>query len=188
MERAALLSDGDEITAAMLDFLTPDDAMVPPDTGPVADAGSLENTLRVQVEAALRANGGNIRRTAAALGISRNTLRARMDKYGLRQLDVLGPRALRPPPESAPPATALTSTQWERRHLSFLYVKLPASPTVDAGRAMELIGEKVRTFGGRVEDTSPTGDHRLVARSRRHGPSYAALAASGRSTSAVPRS
>jgi hypothetical protein len=36
-------------------------------------------------------------------------------------------------------------------------VKLPESPTVDVGRALEMIGEKVHTFGGRVEDTSPTG-------------------------------
>ena len=43
--------------------------------------------MRARIEAALRASGGNIRRTAAALGISRNTLRARMDKYGLRHRD-----------------------------------------------------------------------------------------------------
>ena len=47
--------------------------------------GALDDALRGHVEAALRASGGDVRRTAAALGISRNTLRARMDKYGLRQ-------------------------------------------------------------------------------------------------------
>jgi transcriptional regulator with PAS, ATPase and Fis domain len=83
LERVTLLSVTDEIPAAMLDFLvkTPADAAevsAPP--GPE----SLDDALRGHVEAALRATGGNIRRTAAALGISRNTLRARMDKYGLR--------------------------------------------------------------------------------------------------------
>jgi DNA-binding NtrC family response regulator/tetratricopeptide (TPR) repeat protein len=156
MERVALLSDRDEITAAMLDFLTPNDAVDPADAGHVAEAESLEGTLRARIEAALRANGGNIRHTAAALGISRNTLRARMDKYGLRHQDVMGARTLRPVPGSIPTVAPSASPQWERRHLSFLCVKLPESPTVDVARALEMIGEKVRTFGGRVEDTSPT--------------------------------
>ena len=157
MERVALLSDRDEITGAMLDFLPPDDAIDPADAGHVPDAGSLEGTLRARIEAALRASGGNIRRTAAALGISRNTLRARMDKYGLRHHDVMRPRTLRPVPESVPTVTPSALPQWERRHLSFLRVKLLESPTVDVVRALEVAGEKVRTFGGRIEETSPTG-------------------------------
>jgi DNA-binding NtrC family response regulator/tetratricopeptide (TPR) repeat protein len=157
MERVALLSDRDEITAAMLDFLTPNDAVDAADAGHVADAGSLEGSLRARIEAALRANGGNIRRTAAALGISRNTLRARMDKYGLRHHGMMVARTARPVPGSMPPVAPSALPQWERRHLSFLRVKLPESPTVEVGRALEMIGEKVRTFGGRVEDMSPTG-------------------------------
>ena len=84
LERVALLSVSDEITAAMLDFLvkTPADAA---EVSAPTVAGSLDDALRDHLEAALRANGGNIRRTAVALGISRNTLSARMDKYGLRQ-------------------------------------------------------------------------------------------------------
>src|SRR5512134_2629128 len=115
VERVALLSDRDEITAAMLDFLTPNDGVEPADAGNVADAGSLEGTLRARIEAALRANGGNIRRTAAALGISRNTLRARMDKYGLRHHD--GMRLPRPLPAAIPTVTPSALPQWERRHL-----------------------------------------------------------------------
>jgi len=157
MERVALLSDRDEITGAMLDFLPPDDAIDPADAGHVADAGSLEGTLRARIEAALRASGGNIRRTAAALGISRNTLRARMDKYRLRHHDVMRPRTLRPMPGSVPTVAPTAMPQWERRHLSFLRVKHVESPTVDVGRALEVAGEKVRAFGGRIEETSPTG-------------------------------
>ncbi len=157
MERVALLSDRDEITGAMLDFLTPDNAVDPAEAADVADAGSLEGTLRARIEAALQGSGGNIRRTAAALGISRNTLRARMDKYGLRHHDVMRPRTLGPVPGSVPTVTPTAMPQWERRHLSFLRVKLVESPTVDVGRALEVAGEKVRTFGGRIEETSPTG-------------------------------
>ena len=153
MERVALLSDREEITPAMLDFLTP--AAVP-DGAERADAGSLDAVVRARIEAALRASGGNIRRTAATLGISRNTLRARMDKYGLRQQ---GSAAARRPrdPEPVAPAAAATAPQWERRHLAFLRVRLLPPRTADAARALELIGQKVRTFGGRTEESSPTG-------------------------------
>ena len=178
MERVALLSDRDEITAAMLDFLTPDDAVDSADAGHVADAGSLEGTLRARIEAALRANGGHIRRTAAALGISRNTLRARMDKYGLRHQDVMRPRTLRPVPGSIATVAPWPVPQWERRHLSFLRVRLPELPTADVGRALEMIGEKVRAFGGRVEDTSPTGVIGVFGLEPvDNAPSHAALAA-----------
>jgi DNA-binding NtrC family response regulator/tetratricopeptide (TPR) repeat protein len=178
MERVALLSDRDEITAAMLDFLTPDAAVEPADAGNVADAGSLEGTLRARIETGLRASGGNIRRTAAALGISRNTLRARMDKYGLRQHDMMRLRTLRPVPGSIPTVAPSALPQWERRHLSFLRVKLPESPTVEVGRALEMIGEKVRIFGGRVEDPSPTGVIAVFGLEPvDNAPSHAALAA-----------
>ena len=153
MERVALLSDRDEITAAMLDFLTLNAA----DAGNVAAAGSLECTLRTSIEAALSASGGNIRRTAAALGISRNTLRARMDKYGLRHHDVMRPRALRPVPGSIPTVAPAALLRWERRHLAFLRVKLLQPPMMDVGRSLEMVREKVRTFGGRIEESSPTG-------------------------------
>jgi tetratricopeptide (TPR) repeat protein len=157
MERVALLSERDEITGAMLDFLSPDDAVDPAVAADAADAGSLEGTLRARIEAALQASGGNIRRTAAALGISRNTLRSRMDKYRLRHHDVMRPRTLRPLPGSVPTVALTAMPQWERRHLSFLRVKHVESPTVDVGRALEAAGEKVRAFGGRIEETSPTG-------------------------------
>ena len=157
MERVALLSDRDEVTGAVLDFLTPDDAAEPAEPADVADAGSLEGALRARIEAGLRASGGNIRRTAAALGISRNTLRARMDKYGLRHHDVMRSRTLRPGPGSVSTVAPSAVAQWERRRLSFLGVKLLEAPTVDVGRALEMVGEKVRTFGGRIDETSPTG-------------------------------
>jgi transcriptional regulator with AAA-type ATPase domain/tetratricopeptide (TPR) repeat protein len=178
MERGALLSDRNEITGAMLDFLPPDDAVDPAEAGNIADAGSLEGTLRARIEAALRASRGNIRRTAAALGISRNTLRARMDKYGLRHHDLMRPRTLRPVPGSAPTVAPAALPQWERRHLSFLRVKVLESLTIDVGRALEVVGEKVRTFGGRIEEASPTGIIAVFGLEPvDNAPSHAALAA-----------
>jgi hypothetical protein len=74
--------------------------------------GSLDDALRARLESALRETGGNIRRTAVLLGISRNTLRARMATYGLVRHGPL-PGAQRPPAASA----AGLRPQWERRHL-----------------------------------------------------------------------
>ena len=153
MERVALLSDGDEITEVMLDFLVPDGI-----DGPAAEmAGdrSLEDAVRTRIEAVLSASGGNIRRTAAALGISRNTLRARMDKYGLRQRDRDLPVGALPIPEAMPAPWA--SAQWDNRRLAFLRVRLLAASPGEGPRGLELVADKVRAFGGRIEESGPTG-------------------------------
>jgi len=173
LERVALLSVTDEITAAMLDFLvrTPADAAAV-SAPPVP--GSLDDALRGHVEAALRATGGNIRRTAAALGISRNTLRARMDKYGLRHPEAV----LSSPPRPLPTIEGSVPTEWERRHLAFLRVRLLPSSTVDVARALEVIAEKVRSLGGRIEDSGPTGLMAVFGLEPvDNAPSHAALAA-----------
>ena len=153
MERVVLLSDGDEITEVMLDFLVPDGI-----DGGAAETGSdrsLEDAVRTRIEAALRASGGNIRQTAAALGISRNTLRARMDKYGLRQRDRGVPAGASPMPEAIPVPWA--SAQWDNRRLAFLRVRLLASSPGEGSRALEMVADKVRAFGGRIEESGPTG-------------------------------
>jgi DNA-binding NtrC family response regulator/tetratricopeptide (TPR) repeat protein len=178
MERVALLSDRDEITAAMLDFLMPSEVVDAADADDAPGAGSLEDTLRTRIEAALRASGGNIRRTAAALGISRNTLRARMDKYGLRHHDPAPPRLRRPVRASVPTVAPSASPQWDRCHLSFLRVRLPTSSTADVARALEMVGDKVGTFGGRIEESSPTGVIAVFGLEPvDNAPSHAALAA-----------
>jgi Bacterial regulatory protein, Fis family len=158
MERAVLLSDAEAITAASLDFLKGDARR--DDAGAVAAAGTLDDTLRARIETALRENGGSIRRTAVGLGISRNTLRARMDKYGLRSPGTAPSRAVRGARASPAPGDGSAPTQWERRHLAFLRVRLLRPSAVDVVRALEMVGEKVRAFGGRVEESSPTGSDR----------------------------
>jgi transcriptional regulator with AAA-type ATPase domain/tetratricopeptide (TPR) repeat protein len=173
MERAALLTAGGEITAAMLnlDVVPPgDDA--PKDTAAVP--GSLDDALRERIESGLRAAGGSIRQAAVALGISRNTLRGRMDKYGLRQ------HAAVPSPASraAPVAEGAEPAEWKSRHLAVLRVRLVAAPTVDAARALMEFVDKIHGFGGQLEDSSPTGVVAVFGLEPvENAPSHAALAA-----------
>jgi transcriptional regulator with AAA-type ATPase domain/tetratricopeptide (TPR) repeat protein len=155
MERVVLLSDGDEITEGMLDFLTSGES-----DGAAADAvgdRSLEDAVRARIEAALRASGGNIRRTAVALGISRNTLRARMDRYGLRHRDRARPVGSPSISEAIPTVAPWASAEWHSRRLAFLRVRLLGASPGDGPRALEMVGEKVRAFGGRIEESGPTG-------------------------------
>ena len=87
MERAVLWSRGDELTAEHLGLSRPADAEPTP---PVASAATLPppgQTLdqweRAALEQAIRESGGNQTRAAQRLGITRDTLRYRMKKYGL---------------------------------------------------------------------------------------------------------
>ena len=189
LERVALLSVTDEITAAMLDFLVrnpADDATDAAEVSAPTVPGSLDDGLRGHIEAALRANDGNIRRTAVALGISRNTLRARMDKYGLRHSEA-GLRATRRARRRDPARPdGSVPTEWERRHLAFLRARVLPSSAVDVARALEVIAEKVESFGGRIEDSGPTGLMAVFGLEPvDNAPSHAALAALAIHTAAV---
>jgi DNA-binding NtrC family response regulator len=75
LERAALLSIGDEIEAA--------DLGLPPATAPVR-SGDREPEAR-DIEAALARAGGVISQAAAELGLSRQALYRRMDKLGIKR-------------------------------------------------------------------------------------------------------
>src|SRR6266850_2408932 len=95
MERVALLSSELQVRAGALglpDVVTPQAA--------AASASSLDDAVRDRVLDVLRQTNWNISRTAALLGISRNTLRARIEKYGLRPGET--PSAPTPPPPRRP--------------------------------------------------------------------------------------
>src|SRR5262245_40094138 len=161
MERAVLLSDGEVIGAEMLDFLTgasrpPEAAGRAVDVEDTTIGESLDTALRARIEGALRCHGGNFRRTAAELGISRNTLRARMDKYGLRDRDrEIGAGRAEPSRPSPRPPTG-TSVHWERRHLAFLRVRVRSATTVETARGLQMVADKIEGFGGRLEESGPT--------------------------------
>jgi len=178
IERAVLMASSNDITAEALAL---EDAVPPAPVvaAPVQGAVSLDDAMREHLIEVLTRTSWNISRTAALLGISRNTLRARMDKYGLRERDTRPAPRPRPATPSAPPPSAVpaslapapapalpaappaTARRWERRRLALLRVALVPAAGPDAAletaRALETFVDKVRTFGGRVEGIGPIG-------------------------------
>jgi transcriptional regulator with AAA-type ATPase domain/tetratricopeptide (TPR) repeat protein len=171
MERVALLSEGDVVTADVLD-LDGSTEGAPAAPAPGGSALSAEDAAREHLRATLEQTGWNITRTATALGLSRNTVRARIERYGLAQADS---RAARAPRSSAPapfpsatasvtpldvePTLGRSTIRWERRSVTFLRVALmlpPGEDQPDTSRALEVIVDKIRTFGGRMEDLGQT--------------------------------
>jgi DNA-binding NtrC family response regulator/tetratricopeptide (TPR) repeat protein len=168
MERVVLLSPEAEVTAAMLGL--PPRAVAEAEAPAREDkAESLDDAVRARVAEVLQQTSWNISRSAALLGISRNTLRARIEKYGLRPGEPVprrAPPAVRPaarvPAASKPtPAAVPPALRWERRRVTLLRAALVpgADPDVpvDASRALEVLVEKARSFGGRIEGMSPAG-------------------------------
>jgi DNA-binding NtrC family response regulator/tetratricopeptide (TPR) repeat protein len=151
LDRAVLLSESAEIGGPALDFGAATEASGPSALGapPVMASRSLQHAMREQVQAALDLSGGNISRTAATLGIARNTLRARMREFGLR-----------PGAETAvapSPARRDRAIRWEQRLVTLMRMSLvtreePAGTY--ANRVFDLVIDKVRGFGGRIEGLS----------------------------------
>ncbi len=81
MERALLLTDGDQIDASLLSAARP--AAAPPPANREERAFDLERTEKAMIESALREHGHNISHAARALGLSRAALYRRMERHGL---------------------------------------------------------------------------------------------------------
>src|SRR5262245_14789664 len=189
IERAVLMSAAPEITAEGLGLQSAP-APAPPAAPARASAAapvSLNDAVRDHLLEVLTQTGWNISRTAVLLGISRNTLRARMEKYGLREGAPItaGPRprpATSPPPAATPARVApvaaspdpppappvplpvpppVSARRWERRRLALLRAALVPAGGPDAqletARTLELVIDKVRSFGGRIEGLGPIG-------------------------------
>ncbi len=183
MERVALLSSDPAVSADALGLTAAAPAKAP--TAPTTPAGSpssLDDAVRDRVADVLHQTGWNISRTAALLGISRNTLRARIEKYGLRAGEAPAPPPPAPRPERRPvrraepppvvpdvapapvvvaPPPAPAPLEWERRRVTMLRASLlaPSAPEalLETNRALELLLDKVRSFGGTIEGRGPTG-------------------------------
>src|SRR4030095_4413780 len=83
IERVVLLSDGEQVTSAMLGLPRESSvraAFSDPASSVDQQMASLE---RSRIEEVLHAAGGNISRAAAQIGLPRNTLRYRMERHGL---------------------------------------------------------------------------------------------------------
>jgi len=172
MERAALLSQANEVSAAMLELK---DATVdaPAEASRPTRPLPLNNAIHEHLQTALNENNGNISRAAAVLGIARNTLRAHIRKFGLTVPEASGGGrpttapplpsgeavrgVVREAPASAPPPGRL---RWERRVIAALAISLDAAPDAAAfelaSTQQELIW-KLRSFGARVEELTPVG-------------------------------
>ena len=166
MERVVLLFDGPVVSAETL--MLPVDASRSTaaserieETGPAGDHSERE------LLAALQATDWNITRTAQRLMLSRNTVKARMQRYGLRP-ETAPP--VRPTPEShareasvlpvAAPRPVSSAMLWESRTLTLLRAELAqaeGSSRSGFDEAFAAVVEKVTMFGGRVEDVSTRG-------------------------------
>ena len=84
MEQAVLMSSGSVVESTDLDWL-PASSIVPRPASGDADGGnlSLEQVERAALLRALESSQGNVSQAARLLGISRDTLRYRIEKYGL---------------------------------------------------------------------------------------------------------
>src|SRR3989454_5107329 len=125
---------------------------------------TVEEVERRRILEALHETRWNISRAASRLGVTRNILRYRVQKYGLRLPP--GPAELTEPTDGArrvvQPTTGRgpVNVQWERRHVALLRADLvPTAVTVvpAAGAALETLVEKIESFGGQVEEVSPAG-------------------------------
>jgi DNA-binding NtrC family response regulator/tetratricopeptide (TPR) repeat protein len=166
VERVALLSDGPLVTAETLGL--PAVAPAPPQAPAPTSRGASAATPapgdeRERLLAALRETDWNVSRAASRLGISRNTIRYRIEKYRLRR-DVEEPPELPTPaaPETRRPAAdrrevaAPPVVRWERRRVTFLraavVVAEPGAFHPDLARAFEVLVDKPRSFGGQIEE------------------------------------
>ena len=181
IERTALVAEGPMITAAMLGLPEiagrsgPEAARpvtvagvaeaLPPYQVAHAPAGRPDDGERALLEEALRETHWNISRAAARLGITRNTIRYRIEKHGLHP-DAIPPRrgGRRPAPVAAAqapgPLSAGAPAGGEARRLTFLRARFAAradSRVLTAGRIDETFVDKVEMFGGRPEPV-PDGD------------------------------
>ena len=171
MERVALLVDAAEVTATSLGLAEDlEPVLTGVSTGGTSASRKEESEafLREHVLNALTETNWNISRAAARLRISRNTLRARITKYGLPH-PISSPRtgAPRRPPEirtaaaPPPPSTSsppLSSLVWESRQLTFLKCEIAtAQPEISdwiLNEDLQLALDKSLTFGGRTEALS----------------------------------
>ena len=190
MERVALLGEEAIVGAERLGLALPTGrrtrgADASSGAGPgTADSGEVEPLLQ-----ALEQTGWNVSLAARRLGLSRNAIRYRIEKHGLRP-GQSRPLPAPPPasPAAAPAAPALPvalppaeptrsvfpasaaplpesrgipTVRWEQRRVTLLRALLvmgeTPTPVPDRYAGLDLVVEKVATFGGRLEELAATG-------------------------------
>jgi hypothetical protein len=137
IERVALLAESEIVTADMLELQPMGESQRLPAPSAAISSGSLDDVMRDHVLTALTQNGWNISRTAALLSISRNTLRSRIDKLGLRPgsrpsaPSIRGKRGERGTPAApvgsvahVPAPVGPLPIRWEQRRVTFMRVRV----------------------------------------------------------------
>ena len=166
IERAALFVDGTTITADALGISGTDSrrAGATDSESRSLSAAGRDELVQQRLLAALEETGWNISHTAARLGVARNTVYARLEKFGLRSdssVKIEAPSVGRAVHVAETPAAADTSVRWERRAVTLLRAEISAPDGVDtwsqSSRVLDAVLAKVDSFGGRLEDMSPTG-------------------------------
>ena len=180
MERVALLTDAAAVSARMLE-LGPGRASADGSAAGAPAPHTADDAARHQLLSALEETGWNISVTARRLGITRNTVRARIARYELRSPG-LPPHPDPPEPEPLPLAPALPAEpqkipaiaepgpsvarrpvrplRWISRRVTFLRVRAVGERRDDSygwSRLAESFVDKLEAFGGRLAALSPLG-------------------------------
>jgi transcriptional regulator with AAA-type ATPase domain/tetratricopeptide (TPR) repeat protein len=167
VERAVLLSNTAMITKEMLG-LAPDVVPRSPGTtgGPRSEIKSLRSAIRDHLLEVLTQTGWNISRTAAQLEVSRNTVAARIRRFGLRPPTPAhpgdpgrAPEPELPAPEHPLPRAPARASGWEPRRMAVLQARIVVTPETSAWTSpwLEALRERVLAFGGCVDGLGPTG-------------------------------
>ncbi|HXJ79992.1 MAG TPA: sigma 54-interacting transcriptional regulator, partial [Candidatus Methylomirabilis sp.] len=163
IERAALFTDTPVLTAESLGPLDAEGAGAATPPLPPETATSREEAQRQHLLTALEQTGWNISHTAARLRITRHTVYARLEKFGLRPAPQrkVAPGPLRPVERVAEAPAPDAGLQWEQRSLTLLRADVRKTDRFDAwsqaSRALDAVIAKVHSFGGSVEELTPTG-------------------------------
>jgi len=116
--------------------------------------------IRQHLELSLERTGWNIARTAALLGVARNTVYAQIEKFGLGIIAPPSATRRRPRSLERPSPSPDVRLRWERRSLALLAARVGSGSVAENSVALETLVEKVESFGARVEELTPT---RVVA-------------------------
>jgi len=170
-ERVALLAEGNLVSAEILELPSLAAGARADAPAPPAVPAPLHSEMREQLLDALTQTRWNISRTAALLGISRNTVRARIDRYGLRSdsggegvaaPELVANAAPAKPAHAGPePVPGPTRIRWERRRITLLRAELvpqgEAEKPPGGSPELETLMDKARGFGGYIDELSQSG-------------------------------
>jgi len=157
MERVTLLSSDEEIGRGTLESLRVPLVSSVTESSP-ADADDGDDEV-ARIRATLARTGGNVVRAAKLLGLGRNALRHRMQRFGIGRPSLDEEPASRTPPRArraAPaPEEPRVEPRWEQKPVAVLAIDLVVpehvvEPWTAAQRWETMIIERLAGFGGSV--------------------------------------